>query len=286
MTDLAQATIKHAPRRAVPRTTPVETVRSADGTAIALERGGHGPPLILVDGALCHRAMGPSTPLASLLAQHFTVFTYDRRGRGASGDAKPYAVQREIEDLQVLINAAGGSAFVWGMSSGAALALEAARQGSRISKLALYEPPFIVDASRPRIPTDIVAQLSTLVDGCQRDRAVRLFLRHMGAPGIAIAVMRLLPLWRRLTPIANTLPYDMSIVSPYQTGTPLPTDRWCDVTIPTLVMVGGKSPTWFHHGTSALTEAIPAATHRVIKGQTHNVKATALAQPLTEFFDS
>src|SRR5262249_54943162 len=151
MSALAQAQIDHPRRRAVPRTTSPETVRSGDGTAIAFERRGQGPPLILVDGALCDRAMGPSTPLARLLAEHFTVFTYDRRGRGESDDTKPYAVQREIEDLQALIDAAGGSVFMWGISSGAVLALEAAREGSEVSKLALYEPPFIVDDSRPRV---------------------------------------------------------------------------------------------------------------------------------------
>src|SRR5262249_47511917 len=159
--DLAQAKSKHPRKRAVPRTTSAETVRSSDGTAIALERRGQGPPLILVDGALCHRAMGPSTPLARLLAQHFTVFTYDRRGRGESEDRRPYAVQREIEARRALTATAGGSAFVGGISSGAALALEAARKGSEVSKLALYEPPFIVDDSRPRIPADIVSQLTT-----------------------------------------------------------------------------------------------------------------------------
>src|SRR5262249_54985622 len=139
MSDLARATITHTRKRAVPRTTSAEAVRSSDGTAIAFERRGQGPPLILVDGALCDRAMGPSTPLARLLAQHITVYTYDRRGRGESEDTKPYTVQREIEDLQALIDTAGGSVYLWGISSGAALALEAARQGSKISKLALYE---------------------------------------------------------------------------------------------------------------------------------------------------
>src|SRR5262249_4481877 len=161
MSELAPATIQqHTAKHTVRRTAAVETVCSVDGTTIAFERRGQGPPLILVDGALCHRGMGPSAPLAALLAQSFNVFTYDRRGRGASGDASPYAVQREIEDLQALIRTAGGSVFVWGMSSGAALALEAARQGTEISKLALYEPPFIVDASRPSIRTNIVARLT------------------------------------------------------------------------------------------------------------------------------
>src|SRR5262249_17741357 len=118
-----------------------------------------------------------------------------------------------------------------------------------------------------------------------RNQAVRLFLRNMGAPAIAIAAMRLLPLWKKLTRIAHTLPYDMSIVSPYQAGQPLPSNRWSGMRIPTLVMVGCKSPTWLHHGTAALADALPTATQRVIKGQTHNVKAKSLARPLTEFFN-
>src|SRR5262249_7099603 len=146
----------------------------------------------------------------------------------------------EVEDVEALIDLSGGSAYVWGMSSGAALALEAARRGAGITKLALYEPPFIVDDSRPRIPADIVTQLNALVAADCRKKAVRLFLRHMGAPAVAIAVMRLLPVWPKLTRIAHTLPYDMTIVAPYQAGTPLPTGRWNEVTIPTLVMVGGK----------------------------------------------
>jgi pimeloyl-ACP methyl ester carboxylesterase len=247
---------------------------------------GEGPPLILVDGALCHRGVGPSTPLAALLARQFTVFTYDRRGRGDSNDTPPYAVEREVEDLNALIDEAGGSAYVWGISSGAALALEATRRGAPITKLALYEAPFIVDDSRPRIPADIAARLTALVAADRRGDAVRLFLRQMGAPAIVIALMRLFPLWRKLTRIAHTLPYDMTIVAPYQAGTPLPADRWNDVTVPTLVMVGGKSPAWFHHSMQALADVLPDATQQVVNGQTHNVKARSLAPALTKFFNS
>jgi len=285
MSNLAQETFEYMPQR-VNRAKTAETVRSADGTTICFERRGQGPPLVLVDGALCHRTMGPSSPLAAQLAQHFTVFTYDRRGRGKSDDMSPYAIEREIEDLQTLINAAGGSAYLWGMSSGAALALETARECTGVSKLALYEPPFIVDDSRPRIPADIVSQLTALVAADRRSDAVRLFLRHMGAPVIAIALMRLLPLWAKLTKLAHTLPYDLSIVAPYQGGNPLPADRWDDVTIATFVMVGGKSPALFHRGAQALVNVLPKAAHRVVEGQTHNVKAKSLASPLKEFFNS
>jgi pimeloyl-ACP methyl ester carboxylesterase len=124
---------------------------SRDGTPIAFDRSGKGPALILVDGALCYRASGPSRPMAAVLAEHFTVITYDRRGRGDSGDTAPYAVEREVDDLDALIKETGEAAFVFGVSSGAALALEAANRGLAIKKLALYEAPFIVDDSRPKI---------------------------------------------------------------------------------------------------------------------------------------
>jgi len=130
----------------------MKKVLSRDGTSIAFERLGDGPPLILVDGALCHRRFGPMPKLAPLLARDFTVFMYDRRGRGDSGDTAPYAVEREVEDIDALIEEGGGSAFLYGVSSGAALALEAASRGLGIRKLALYEAPFIVDDSRPPLP--------------------------------------------------------------------------------------------------------------------------------------
>jgi pimeloyl-ACP methyl ester carboxylesterase len=269
VSDLEQATIKHRP-------TPVplrSTVTSRDGAPIAFTRAGEGRPLVLIDGAFCHRGMGPSSPLAALLARSYTVFTYDRRGRGESGDNPPYAVERELEDLETLIEEASGSAYVWGISSGAVLALEAARRGVGIAKLALYEPPLIVDDSRPPIPADIASQLNDLVAADRRNDAVRLFLRQMGAPRIVIALMRRLPVWPKLCRVAHTLPYDMTIVSPYQRGTALPTNRWEDMAVPTLVMVGGKSPAWLHHSGQALADVLPTASHRVVEGQTHNVKA-------------
>jgi len=134
----------------------VGTALSKDGTPIAFERIGNGPPVILVDGALCYRGMGESGQLAAFLAPYFTVFTYDRRGRGGSGDTSPYAVEREIEDIAALLSEAGGAAFLWGMSSGAVLALEATNRLRGIKKLALYEAPFIVDNSRPTTERDWV----------------------------------------------------------------------------------------------------------------------------------
>jgi pimeloyl-ACP methyl ester carboxylesterase len=171
--------------------------------------GGEGPPLILVDGALCYRASGPNGPLAELLRQHFTVFTYDRRGRGDSGDTAPFAVEREVEDLQALIEEAGGSAYVCGISSGAVLALDAANRGLAIEKLALYEAPFVVDDTRPPVPEDHRARLDQLVASDRRGEAVKLFMSEgVRVPAIFVTMMRFMPAWPKLKAVAHTLPYD------------------------------------------------------------------------------
>src|ERR1700719_3167269 len=163
---------------------------SKDGTAIAFDRIGRGPAVILIDGALCYRGMGQSGKLADLMAQHFTVFTYDRRGRGGSGDTAPYAVEREVEDIAALLSEAGDAAFVWGMSSGAVLALEAANRLSGIKKLALYEAPFIVDDSRSTTEGDWV-RIGEAVAADRRSDALKLFLKLVGAPAFFIVLMRL-----------------------------------------------------------------------------------------------
>jgi pimeloyl-ACP methyl ester carboxylesterase len=260
------------------------TTTSHDGTPIAYERSGDGPALILVDGALCHRAFGPSRPLAAELAAHFTVYTYDRRGRGESGDAPTYAVDREVEDLEAVIAAAGGSAHVCGISSGAALALEAARQGAAIESLALYEPPFIVDDSRPPLADDYTTRLEQLIAADRRGDAVRLFMRAVGMPAPLVALMRLMPPWRKLKAGAPTLRYDAAIMGDSQSGTPLPGDRWSHTTAPTLVVTGGKSERWMHHGNEQLAGLLPNAQREVLDGQNHMVKPKALAPVLTDFF--
>jgi pimeloyl-ACP methyl ester carboxylesterase len=262
------------------------TVTSKDGTSVAFTRSGRGTPVILVDGALCYRASGPSGPLAAALAEHFTVYTYDRRGRGQSGDTRPYAVDREVEDIEALIAEAGGSADVYGISSGAALALEAARRGVPIRRLALYEAPFIVDASRPPVPPDYGSRLDALLAAGRRGDAVRLFMRQVGLPRVVVASMRLLPAWSRLTSVAHTLPYDRAVLGDTQAGAPLDAGRWAGATMPTLAIVGGKSPTWMQHGMRALADVLPCAEHRVLDGQTHMVKARALAPVLADFFAS
>jgi pimeloyl-ACP methyl ester carboxylesterase len=262
------------------------TVLSKDGTRIAFDRAGSGPPLIFVDGAMCYRASGPSGPMAALFANHFTVFTYDRRGRGESGNGMPYAVEREIEDIDALIREAGGTAFVCGLSSGAALALAAANHGLPIGKLALYEAPFIVDGSRPPLPLDFPEKLDQAVASGRRTDAVKMFMKLVGVPAVFIALMRLLPMWSKLTAIAHTLPYDITIVKSYQQGKPLPSREWDNARVPTLVMDGGKSPAWMRNAMRALANVLPNASYRTLDGQTHMIKPKVLVPAVVSFFKS
>ncbi len=267
----------------------MNTVRSADGTSIAFTKAGQGPPLILVDGALCSRLFGPMPKLAARLTPHFTVYTYDRRGRGASGDTPPYAVGLEVDDLEALAELAGAgeageTVFVHGTSSGAALALEAAKRIPAIGKLAVYEPPFIVDGTRSPIPDDYLDQLSRLVAEGRRGDAVKMFMRFVGTPAIFTAVMPLTPVWPKLKAVAPTLPYDITIMQDNQRGTPFTPAEWADVKIPTLVAAGGKSPAWMTNGTRALADDLPDAQYRTLPGQNHMVKPQAIAPVLTEFF--
>jgi pimeloyl-ACP methyl ester carboxylesterase len=258
-------------------------VVSRDGTRIAYDRVGSGPPVIAIVGALCSRALGPGVKLAPMLARRFTVFTYDRRGRGDSGDSAPYAVAREVEDLEALIVEAGGAACFFGHSSGAVLALRAAAHGLPIQKLALYEAPFIVDDARPSTENDW-RQIEAFVESGRPDAAVKAFMKSVGIPAFAIALMRWLPVWKTLTAVARTLPYDGAIVQEFQRGAPLPAATWARVTIPTLAIDGGKSPTWMRNGTRALAKVLPNAEYRTLEGQTHDVSAKALAPVLDAFF--
>jgi pimeloyl-ACP methyl ester carboxylesterase len=260
-----------------------ETTRSADGTVIAYEKSGSGPPLVLVDGALCHRASGPSRPLAARLAGSFTVYTYDRRGRGESGDTAPYEREREIEDLMAVIEEAGGQADVYGISSGAALALDAAAAGAGIRRLALYEAPFVVDATLAPLPPDWVPTLEVAVTEGRRGAAVSQFMRRVGVPRPFIALMHLLPAWKKLCAVAHTLPYDFAVLGDTQSGRPLPADRWASVSVPTAVLVGSKSPAWMQNGMRALARTL-GAYHETLPGQTHMVKPDVLGPVLEAFY--
>ncbi len=261
----------------------MQTVTSKDGTRIAFDVSGTGPALILVDGAMCSRGFGPMGGLAAQLAPHFTVFTYDRRGRGESGDTAPYAVDREVEDIDALIGEAGGSACVYGISSGAILALEAARQlPGRITKLVMYEPPFSADEAGVRRFTDYRVQLNQAVAAGRRGDAAEMFMRLVGTPDDAVAGMRQSPVWPVFEAVAPTLTYDAAVMG----DSSVPTERASSVSVPTLVMAGGASPEWMRQVARQIASAIPSAQYRVLDGQTHEVAAEVIAPPLTEFFSA
>jgi pimeloyl-ACP methyl ester carboxylesterase len=261
------------------------TVASADGTPIAYEQSGDGAPVILVASALADRS--DTRKLAALLAPRQRVINYDRRGRGASGDTAPYAVEREVEDIEALIDAVGGSASLFGSSSGAVLALDAANQmPGKVRRLALYEPPFITDDSRPPLGDEFSVEVAALLAADRRSEAVKLFMKAIGVPGIGVAIMRLLPGWSAMCAMAHTLPYDLAILRGTQAGTPLPAGRWSHVTAPTLVLTGEKSEAHFHAGARSLTQLLQVGEHRVLKGQHHGSVAMGsrtIANALVEF---
>jgi len=256
----------------------MDTVKSADGTDIAFDRVGSGPPLVFVVGAFCDRATPKS--IAELLGSQFTVFTYDRRGRGASGDSPPYAVAHEIEDLAAVIDATGGPAFVFGHSSGAILALEAAAEGLRMRKLAAYEPPFIVDDTRSR-PDRLEARVTALVAAGRTSDAMKLFLAEgPQVPDAVVAAMETSPGWAPMEALAHTLPYDLAICGDMS----MPADRLATIAIPTLAISGGASPDWARNTVDAVAAAIPGARHTSLPGQTHGAADDVLAPVLVEFF--
>jgi pimeloyl-ACP methyl ester carboxylesterase len=253
-------------------------VTSNDGTTIAFDRLGDGPPVILVCGGSTDRMA--NAPLAAVLAPRFTVLNYDRRGRGDSGDTPPYAVEREVEDIAAVIEAAGGSAFLYGTSSGAALALEAAASGLPATKLALWEPPFILDESR-RPPADTATTYRELVAAGRRGDAVEFFMsKVVGLPPEFVAGARNAPFWAAQEALAHTLAYDATIMGDYS----LPTERAASVTVPTLVMDGGASFAGMGETAQALADALPDGHRRTLEGQEHNVAPEALAPVLVEFF--
>jgi pimeloyl-ACP methyl ester carboxylesterase len=266
----------------------MEKVQSKDGTPIAFDKLGQGPALILVGGALQYRAIDPRTAqLAERLAEQFTVFHYDRRGRGDSGNTLPFAKERELEDLDALLREAGGSAFVFAMSSGGALALDAAAQGFNITKLALYEPPFIVDDSRPPLPTDYVEHLTELsASGRSGDAVAFSMTQAAGVPPEFVEQMRTDPFWGAFEAVAHTLAYDGAFVADTMMGKPLPTMRWRSVSVPTLVLDGGASHEHMHTGAQALVELLPNSKRRTLEGQQHDVAPEVLAPVLAEFFTS
>jgi pimeloyl-ACP methyl ester carboxylesterase len=264
----------------------MKTVTSQDGTSIAYDQVGTGSTLILVGGALQHRAFDkPTAELADLLAPHFTVIHYDRRGRGDSGNTLPYAVEREIEDLDALIDAGGGSAFVYGISSGAALGMAASlRLGDKIKKLVMYEVPYNADLTARQAWVDFTRQLKELLVANRRGDAVALFLQKLGSTSDELQGMSHSPVWPLFEAVAPTIAYDAAILG---AEADVPVEQARQVTIPTLLMAGGAdSPYkhWMHQTVTTLAQTIPNAQHRILEGQNHFVSSDVLAPVLIEFF--
>ncbi|KRC49788.1 hypothetical protein ASE16_13980 [Leifsonia sp. Root227] len=262
----------------------VGAVSSADGTSIAYERSGTGPALVLVDGALCTRAFGPARPLAALLADRFTVYAYDRRGRGDSGDRQPYAVQHEVDDLRAVIAKAavdtGREVNVYGSSSGAGVALEAAAAGIPMRRLVTYEAPYIADGWKDTSVDHLAAVQALLAQG-KNGAAVGYFLTKMvGAPAFMPAMMRLMPkVWKQLTAVAPTLPNDIRVMDGFR----LPTERLATIAVPTLVLVGSKAAAPMREAQDALAATIPGARSGVLAGQTHQVSEKAVGPEIAAF---
>ncbi|MGA3183474.1 MAG: alpha/beta hydrolase [Candidatus Dormibacteria bacterium] len=263
-------------------TTPFETVRSADGTTIAVERSGEGRPVVLIGGAFSDRATAAG--LAQVLAPHFTTVTYDRRGRGDSGDSDRYALEREIEDLTAVIEGVGGRAGVFGHSSGAILALEAASAGAPIRGVVAYEPPYISDGF-PRPAADLVDRLRALIAQDRRDDAVALFQTEaIGIPAQVVAGFRTTEMWPGLVAVAHTLPYDVEITGP---GNVLRPGRLGAISVPTLIIAGTASMPWMLPGTRAAAAAIPGGRHLELAGADHGTPQShpdVLLQPLLDFY--
>ena len=263
--------------------TVAEMTTSADGTEIAFDRTGDGPALVIVGGAWNDRHS--ATQLSELLASSFTVYTYDRRGRGDSGFTEPYAVEREIEDLEAVIEAAGGTAHLFGYSSGGSLALETTARGISVSKLAVYEMPYIVDDTRPPLPEDYIEHLEALSAAGKRKEIFAYFMTTaVGMPAEMVEQMANSPMVEAMEPLAHTVSYDGRVMlRGSMHGDPLPAEWTDSVTVPTLVMDGGNSPAWIRNSTRAVVRLLPDVQYRTLEGQDHAASPGALAPALEDF---
>lgn len=255
----------------------MQTTRSSDGTTIAYQRTGSGPALVLVVGAFCDRQTTAS--LAALLAPHFTVYEYDRRGRGDSGDGGTYAVEREVEDLGAVVSAAGGSALAYGHSSGGILVLEAAARGVPLTRLAVYEPPYTApEDGEPSY--ELLERVQKRLADDDPDGAAEAFMSGAGAPPEAIAGARQSPYWSRMRALAPTLVHDLTLSD----GGRVPGERLARVAVPTLALSGGASPEWAARACRRVTDAVANARAEVLDGQGHGVDAEAVAPLLADWF--
>jgi pimeloyl-ACP methyl ester carboxylesterase len=262
----------------VSTTTGTGVVRSSDGTEIAFDRLGAGPAVVIIGAGPTDRSA--NAPVAELLAARFTVFNYDRRARGDSGDTPPFSVDREYEDLAAVIKVAGGTACIFGTSGGGVIALEAAARGLGVAKLGLWEPPYVLDSEDVRPPADYEAQLAIAVTEARPGDAVELFFTHAaGMPAEFVASLRDQPFWPAMEQLAQALVYDAAIMGDFRP----PTERLATIGVPTLVVDGGTTP-WMSRTADAVSELVAGAQRRTLPGQPHNVDATAIAPVLIDFF--
>jgi pimeloyl-ACP methyl ester carboxylesterase len=254
-------------------------VRSADGTRIAFDRLGQGPPVVVVGGMFCVRQT--TQALAEQLAQGFTVINYDRRGRGESGDTAPYAVERELEDLGALVAEAGGAASVYGHSSGAGLALQGPASGLPVTRLVLHEPPYGPDDQESvRGARELAEQIRAAVEEDRRSDAITLFMADTGMPPEMIEGMSRDP---QMLAVAPTMPYDHEVMGEFERGGTIPEDLVEAIGIPTLVIAGGASPAFFRDTAIRIAELLPNGQHVVLEGHDHGAPADAVAPVVAEF---
>lgn len=265
----------------------MSTVISKDGTTIAFDAYGSGRPLIMVDGATGYHGINPlNGQTGELLAGEFRTYAYDRRGRGESTDTAPYAVEREIEDIAALIDdAGGGPAVLFGWSSGGVLALDAAASGLLdLSHVAVFEPPFVVDDSRPPLPADYVERLDAAIAAGRPDEAVAIFMIDAaGSTPEGVEQLKQSDFWPVMLSVAHTIAYDGRIMGTTMSGNPLPSDRWAGIDIPLLVMRGQDTWPTLIPGPEALAGLLPTATLRVVPGENHGTTADVLAGALRDF---
>jgi pimeloyl-ACP methyl ester carboxylesterase len=259
---------------------PIQSVTSKDGTKIAYDKVGTGPVVIVVLGALNSRKSGAK--LAKLLASQFTVLSYDRRGRGDSTDTAPYAPQREVEDVAALIDETGGSTYLYGHSSGAAIVFGAAiNLRKQVKKIAIYEAPYVLNGDARKAAKEYNKRLKELLASGRNGDAVALFVRSVGVSDKQVDAMKSMPMWRGLETLAPTLAYDSDVLGE---GHSLPTALLAGVTTPTLVMHGGAGAPSMRDAALAISKAVPNAQLRTLAGQTHGVSPKVLAPVLAEFF--
>jgi pimeloyl-ACP methyl ester carboxylesterase len=260
----------------------MNTVQSKDGTTLAYDIYGSGPALIYITGASCFRSFMPIVQDAKAFAKEFTVYNYDRRGRGDSTDTQPYAIEREVEDIEALIDAAGGKASLYGHSSGAVLALEAAiRLGDKVGKVVMYDPSYVHDETEKTQYNNLSQQVHKFLQEGKNAQAMTTFLNGIGMPKVFVSLMRFMPGWKTMAALAPTLAYDIALTRDLP-----PLDRAAQVIVPVQILAGEKSPAGIHDVAGQLTKAIPGATFTQIKGQGHMVSAKALLPVLSSFLKS